>query len=87
MTSVEVIGTAVASPIPGDALRAITYTKSNAGDTLVVSTAIPELAGKTIYYATARVDAAGADDPCTWSGLTVTFTTGTGAGRILIYAK
>ena len=58
----------------------VTYTKANAGDTLDMST----YGINTVLYATAKKTSTGADDPCTWSSATITFTTGTAAGAALV---
>ena len=65
-------------------MRVFTYTKVNAGDTFNVATGTTI---KTIIFAKAQIDADGTDDPVTWSGTTVTFHTGTGAGRLLVFGK
>ena len=72
------------SPVTNMCTFVFTYTKAEAADFFDVATYSPI---KTIIYARAQVDAAGADDPLTWSGTTVTFSTGTGAGRVLVIGK
>lgn len=59
---------------------AIAYTKANAADTLDMST----YGINTVRYVSAKDDTAGADDPCTWSGSTITFSTNTGTGTALV---
>ena len=60
----------------------ITYSKANVGDTLNVATKMPGVT--SVLFAKASIDASGADDPLTFSGTTITFTTGTGAGRVFV---
>ena len=67
----------------------ITYTKANAGDTIDVTQLLADgltrmTPIKNILMAKAQVDLAGADDPLTVSGSTITFTTGTGEGRCIV---
>ena len=69
------------SPQLNETSAVIKYTKANAGDTYDVSN---KMAISAIDFAVAVVDAAGAADPLTWSGTTITFTTGTGAGRVFV---
>jgi len=71
------------TPQLGIGCAVITYSKANVADTLNVATLLP--AATSIVAARATVDAAGADDPCTFSGTTITFTTGTGAGRAIVF--
>lgn len=59
----------------------ITYSKGATGDTLDIATYTPI---KTILFAVASDDGAGAEDPLAWSGTTITFSAGTGAGRLLL---
>jgi len=82
MTTQEISATSVTGITPqlGGTVAVLTYTKVNAGDTIEIGGDLPI---STIHYITARLDT-GADDPCSWSGTTVTLTAGTGAGRILI---
>ena len=85
--TVAAVTSVVARPslIPGLGQNAyvITYSKANVGDTLdVVAYGI-----KTIVFAEARDDSAGADDPVTWSGTTISFSAGTGAGRVLVIGE
>lgn len=68
-------------PALGLSVYVLTYTKTGATDTLAVTTYTNI---KTIVYAKAMVDAAGADDPLTWSSNVITLSTGTGAGRCLV---
>lgn len=72
------------SPVTDMCTFVFTYTKVNATDYFDATTYSPI---KTIIYARAQVDAAGADDPLTWSGTTITFSTGTGAGRVLVIGR
>ena len=58
----------------------VTYSKAGATDYLTLTT----YGIKTVRYATAKITATGADDPCTWATSVVTFTTGTGAGACLV---
>lgn len=83
MTTQVIVATNVTRITPqlGGTVAVLTYTKVNATDTIAIGGDLPISA---IHFAKAIVDAAGADDPLTWSGTTVTLSTGTGAGRILI---
>jgi len=83
MTTQEISATAVSrnTPQQGATVSVLTYTKINATDTIEIGGDLPISA---IHWAKAIVDAAGADDPLTWSDTTVTLSAGTGAGRILI---
>jgi hypothetical protein len=73
-----------AQPNLGTTMYVFTYTKTGATDTFNVATGT---AIKNIVYAKAQIDADGSDDPITWSGTTVTFSTGTGAGRLFVVGK
>jgi len=68
----------------GLSMYVLTYTKTGASDTLAVATYSPI---KTIIYAKAMIDSTGADDPLTISGTTITLSTGTGVGRVLVVGK
>ena len=68
-------------PAIGQMAYVLTYTKVNAADTIALATYCPI---KTINFILAQVDAAGADDPTTWTGTTITTSVGTGAGRMLV---
>lgn len=69
-------------PAIGEDVHVLTYTKANAGDTIDLATYTPI---KSIKFAKAQIDLAGADDPLTFSGTVVTLSTGTGAGRIIVF--
>jgi hypothetical protein len=80
----EVTSKVVNSMVPGlgPQVYILTYTKTGITDTVVVSTYTPI---KSIIWAKAMIDADGSDDPITSiaSG-TVTLSTGTGAGRVMV---
>jgi phage terminase large subunit-like protein len=86
MTSAEAGSEVVynASPGLGLAVYVFTYTKANAVDWIVASTYCPI---KTILFVKANFDADGTDDPVTWSGQTITMSTGTGAARMVVVGK
>ncbi len=83
MTTQEIVATNVAGVAPqlGGTVAVLTYTKVNATDTIEIGGDLPISA---IHFAHAVLDNAGEADPLTWSGTTVTLSTGTGAGRILV---
>jgi len=58
----------------------MTYSKASATDYITLAT----YAIKTVIFAKAVVDLAGADDPCTYADDVITLSTGTGASRALI---
>lgn len=75
----------IVEPTIGTIMYVFTYTKVGATDTFDVGTGT---AIKSILFAKAQVDLAGADDPITGiTGTVVTLSTGTGAGRLLVVGK
>jgi hypothetical protein len=85
MTTVSSLVKYIVEPTMGSTMYVFTYTKVNVGDTFNVATGT---AIKSILFAKAMIDADGADDPlASISGTTVTFTTGTGAGRLFVVGK
>lgn len=72
------------SPVTDMMVYVFTFAKAAGGDYFDVATYSPI---KSIIYARAQSDAAGADDPLTWSGTTVTFSTSTTDGRVLVIGK
>ena len=83
MTTVSSLVKYISEPTAGTLTYVFTYTKSGASDTFNVATGTPI---KSILFVKAQLDT-GADDPCTVSGTTITFVTGTGAGRMFVVGK
>ena len=74
----------IAEPTTGMEIWVIAYTKANDGDTLNVASITPI---KTILQAYAISDADGVLDPVVISGSTMTFSTTTTDGKVIVFGK
>ena len=72
------------APVLDLATYVFTYAKAAGADYFNVATYCPI---KTIIFARAQSDVAGADDPLTWSGTTITFSTATTDGRCIVIGR
>ena len=63
----------------------VQYTKANAADYINLQTYCPTIS--SILMVLAMDDGTGTIDPVSWSGTTVTFSTATTVGRLLVIGK
>jgi hypothetical protein len=92
MTALSSVTVRQLIPNADASMYAVTYSKGAAGDGIDVqySDGISTTANgrflpiKTIRFVIASDDGAGAEDPSTYSGGRITFSAGTGAGKLLV---
>ena len=87
MASIEATSKVAYDCVPaiGLSVYILTYTKNTQNDTIALATYTPI---KTVMFVIAQDDAAGNDDPVTWSGTALTLTSAdTGAGHLLVVGK
>ena len=91
MTAVTSVVVNQIIPNANESMYVATYSKSNTGDFITVNAVVsstlrnePLFPIKTVKWAVATDDTAGAADPLSWSGLVISLTSGTGAGRMVL---